>query len=275
VLYELRAEGLTDYLIVPLPASSGRTGAASWATARPGGFTEGEIADLKVLGEPLSLVFELKAYESMLEDVLTAYVGRDPAQRILAGSVRRGDVRALRAAMLLTDMRGFGALSDTCGPADLVAVLNRMFAAIVPAVEVEGGEILKYIGDGLLAVFDASEDEAAARHRAFRAARGALAAVAAAPGVPPIGAALHMGDVAYGNIGASDRLDFTAIGRDVNVLARIEGLCRIYGEPLLATGDFARGLRLPLKRIDTVELRGISTPQILYALARVEEGDGT
>lgn len=272
VLNALRAEGLTDYLIVPLPASSGRTGAASWATAQPGGFDAGEIADLIALGASLSLVFELKACESMLGDVLAAYVGRDPARRIIAGGVRLGDVRVMRSAMLLTDMRGFGALSDASGPADLVALLNAMFAAIVPAVQAEGGEVLKYIGDGLLAVFDASGDEAEARRRAFRAAQAALAAVARTPDLPPVGAALHAGEVAYGNIGAGDRLDFTAIGRDVNVLARVEALCRTYGTPLLATGDFAQGLGLPLEPIDTVTLRGIGEPQTLYALT-LEEDD--
>ena len=266
ILDELREAGLTDYLIVPLPAGSGRTGAASWSTARPEGFTASEIAALIALAGPLSLVFELKAVEGMLADVLAAYVGRDPAQRILAGGVRRGDTRRMRAAMLLTDMRGFGALSDTVEPERVVTVLNRMFDAIVPAIEAEGGEVLKYIGDGVLAVFDANGGDARARHSAFRSARTALAAVARTHDLPAIGIALHVGEVAYGNIGAGDRLDFTAIGRDVNVLARVAALCKVYGRSLLATGAFAEGLPLPLELVDTVVLRGFAETHTLLGL---------
>jgi adenylate cyclase len=266
VLDELRDTGLTDYLIVPLPAGSGRTGAASWATARPTGFTASEIAALTPLAGPLSLVFELKAQEGMLADVLAAYVGRDPARRILAGGVRRGDTRRMRAAMLLADMRGFGALSDATTPERVVAVLNRVFDAVVPAIEDAGGEVLKYIGDGVLAVFDTAGDEARARHAALRSARIALTAVAEAGDLPAIGIALHVGTVAYGNIGAGDRLDFTAIGRDVNVLARVEALCKVYGQPLLATGAFADGLSPALTPIDTVTLRGFNERQTLFAL---------
>lgn len=266
VLDELRDMGLTDYLIVPLPAGWGRTGAASWATARPAGFTALEIAALNALADPLSLVFDLKAHEGMLADVLAAYVGRDPARRILSGGVRRGDTLRLRAAMLLADMRGFGALSDALEPERIITVLNRVFDAIVPPIEDAGGEVLKYIGDGVLAVFDTAGDEARARHAALRSARTALAAVAEAGDLPAIGIALHFGTVAYGNIGAGDRLDFTAIGRDVNVLARVEALCKVYGQPLLATGAFADGLSPALTPIATVTLRGFNERQTLFVL---------
>ena len=268
LLNELRAEGLTQYLIVPLRASGGRTGAASWATARPGGFAPEAIATLKTLADPFSLVFELKGLDRMLVDVLGAYVGQDPARRILAGTVRRGDVRPMRAAMMLTDLRGFGALSDRVGPPAVVANLNRMFDALVPAIEGRGGEVLKYTGDGILAVFDAGRGEAEARRAAFAAAEDGLHALSAVrddAGRPfEVGVALHAGDVAYGNVGGGDRLDFTAIGRDLNLLSRVERLCKAYRLPLLATDAFVDGLDLPLDLVDTVALRGFPERHAIY-----------
>jgi len=268
MLGELRAQGLTHYVIVPLRASGGRTGAASWATDRPGGFKDDEIAALLALADPFSLVFELKGLDRMLIDVLKAYVGDDPARRILAGTVRRGDLRPMRAAMMLTDLRGFGELSDRLPPDAVVASLNRMFDALVPAVEAEGGEVLKYTGDGILAVFDEGSDEAGARRAAFRAAEAGLAALALLQrdGRPEfdVGVALHVGDVAYGNIGGGDRLDFTAIGRDLNLLSRVERLCKTFRLPLLATGEFVEGLGLPVDLIDTVALRGFAERHAIY-----------
>lgn len=268
MLEELRREGLTHYLIVPLRASGGRTGAASWATDQPGGFAPEAVTAVTTLADPFSLVFELKGLDRMLIDVLKAYVGDDPARRILAGTVRRGDLRPMRAAMMLTDLRGFGELSDRLPPDAVVASLNRMFDALVPAVEAEGGEVLKYTGDGILAVFDEGSDEAGARGAAFRAAEAGLASLALLQrdGRPEfdVGVALHVGDVAYGNIGGGDRLDFTAIGRDLNLLSRVERLCKTFRLPLLATGEFVEGLGLPVDLIDTVALRGFAERHAIY-----------
>lgn len=272
VLGELSKEGLTDYLIAPLRAARGRMGAASWATVRPGGFTPIEIDTLLALVEPFSLLFEIKALDDMLGAILSAYVGRDPARQILAGTVRRGDVRLMRAAMMLTDLRGFGELSDRQSPDRVVAALNRMFDAIVPAVEAESGEVLKYIGDGLLAVFDADRDEAEARRAALRAAEAALDALATLrDGHRPafeVGVALHVGEVAYGNIGGGDRVDFTAIGRDLNVLARVERLCKTYDTPLIATDTFLDGLAHSLEPLGTVAPRGFAERHALFGHRR-------
>lgn len=268
MLEELRAEGLTHYLIVPLRASGGRTGAASWATDAAGGFSPEAVAALVALADPFSLVFELKGLDRMLSDVLESYVGHDPARRILAGTVRRGDVRPMRAAMMLTDLRGFGELSDRVGAHAVVASLNRMFGALVPAIEARGGEVLKYTGDGVLAVFDAGRGEAEARRSAFAAAEDGLAALSdlrdEAGRLFEIGVALHVGDVAYGNVGGGDRLDFTAIGRDLNLLSRVERLCKSYALPLLATDAFVDGLDLPLDLVDTVALRGFPERHAIY-----------
>ncbi|MDF2598973.1 MAG: adenylate/guanylate cyclase protein [Methylobacterium brachiatum] len=165
---------------------------------------------------------------------------------------------------LLADIRNFGALSDTVEPKRVVTLLNCMFDAIVPMIEAEGGEVLKYIGDGVLAVFDAAGGDARARNAAFRSARAALAAVARTNDLPAIEIALHVGEVAYGNLGAGDRLDFTAIGQDV--LVRVKALCRLFSRALLATGAFAEGLPLSLEPVDTVVLRGFANPYTLLGL---------
>ncbi len=231
-------------------------GAASWATARPGGFTPIEIETLLALVEPFSLLFEIKALDDMLARGPERLCRARPSAANPGGTVRRGDVRLMRAAMMLTDLRGFGELSDRQSPDHVVAALKRMFDAIVPAVEAEGGEVLKYIGDGLLAVFDADRDEAEARRAALRAAEAALDALATLRdgdrAAFEVGVALHVGEVAYGNIGGGDRVDFTAIGRDLNVLARVERLCKTYDTPLIATDTFLHGLAHALEPLGIV-----------------------
>ncbi len=172
----------------------------------------------------------------MLGAVLSAYVGRDPARQILAGTVRRGDVRLMRAAMMLTDLRGsVNCPTDRKAPTMSWPPSTGCSMPSCQAVEAEGGEVLKYIGDGLLAVFDADRDEAEARRAALRAAEAALDALATLRdgdrAAFEVGVALHVGEVAYGNIGGGDRVDFTAIGRDLNVLARVERLCKTYDTP--------------------------------------------
>jgi adenylate cyclase len=274
VLRDLRKEGYTHYVMAPLRFSDGSVGAASWATIAAGGFALEHVRLLREVVDVFSLIFETKGLRRVLADLLVSYVGRDPARRILEGTVRRGDVRRIHAAIMLTDMRGFGKLSDELPEERVVELLNEHFDCIVPHVLAEGGEVLEFIGDGVLAVFGADQPEKKLCQAAFRAAQAALAAIArrnADGGFQSvridIGIALHCGEVAYGNIGSGDRLDFTAIGRDVNIVSRLERLCGPLERSLLMTGEFVSGLELPVVELGHFEFKGFKRHEAVFGVA--------
>lgn len=269
---ELRDEGLTHYVMAPVAFADGMINGVSFATDRAGGFAPEHLGVLRALLPALSAVIEIRAIRRVDAEVLAAYVGRDPASRILAGAIRRGDVRHIRAAIMLTDLRGFTALADAEPEERVVELLNAYFDAVVPAVAEAGGGVLKFIGDGVLAVFD--EDKPGdARGRALGAGRAALAALAAArpEDVAPeawlhMGVALHIGRVAYGNVGSRDRLDFTAVGRDVNLVSRLEALCVPLGRELLMSDEFARGLDEPALELGHFAFKGFRDMRAVYGL---------
>jgi adenylate cyclase len=272
ILHDLRRAGATDYLAMPLRFSSGRMGYLSWATDRPGGFSAAEEATLRALMPPLALRLELEASYEMSESLLKTYLGRDAAQRVLAGEVERGRGKHIRAAVLLSDMRGFTAMSDRSSPDDVVAVLNDYFDVIVTEVEKHHGEVLKFIGDGMLAVFDVDGSRyGTACCQAVHAAIGAVRALAvlnrrrAEP--LRVGIALHLDDVLYGNIGAAERLDFTVIGAAVNEAARIEALCRSLDRQILTSASFAGSCTCkPLRSLGLHRLPGVREPQELFTV---------
>lgn len=185
VLEELRGEGVTDYLLSPLLFSNGEIHAASWTTRRPGGFTDAEIAVLEAVVSPLARVAEVRALRRMASNLLDTYVGHQAGERILGGQIRRGDSEAIHAAIWLSDMRGFTALVDRLEPRTVIGLLNRYFDCQVPAIVEHGGEVLKFMGDGLLAIFRVAADDAdrgTVCNAALSAAHEARAAVAAAAG---------------------------------------------------------------------------------------------
>lgn len=238
LLPALRARGYTHYAMAPLEFVQGPTQGLSLATRHPDGFSRADLDLVDAARPALAAVLELKAGARVGREILQAYVGTGPGEAILAGRIRRGDVTNLRAALLLSDLRGFTSMSLTLVPEEVVARLNAYFDHVVPAIVARGGEVLKFIGDGVLAIADARAlgEEAACRAMldAALAAQKGFAAAGLRAGI-----ALHLGDVAYGNIGAGDRLDFTAIGRDVNLLARLEKMCGTSGEPIVASAEFA------------------------------------
>src|SRR5438105_4149371 len=244
VLSELRAEGITDYLASPLVFTDGAIHAVTCTTRQPGGFTDEQIAGIEAIITPLARVAEIRALRRMGSTLLDTYVGHDAGERILAGHIRRGDIEEIHAAIWLSDMRGFTALADSLPPPVLIDLLNRYFDCQVPVILDHGAEVLKFMGDGLLAIFTIAGDETEVCERALAAARQAqtnIAALAssAMPGLR-FGLALHIGDVLYGNIGSGNRLDFTCIGPAVNFAARIEKLTGQLGRAILASGEFAR-----------------------------------
>ena len=274
VLEELRAEGYTHYVIAPIVYASGMVSALSWATRHSGGFG---AAELRLFDEILPIyatLVEAKALPRFMDSMLTTYVGREPARLILDGQVRRGDVRAITAALMLIDMRDFSLLSDHMSPRAVTRLLNEYFDCVFPPVRAQGGEIIEIMGDGVLAIFDHSaDDSAAACHAALTAANEALGALAARnrrkpPGAAELraGVALHYGTVSYGNIGSGDRLDFTVIGPDVNLTSRIERLCRELDRHLIMSEAFAERLDRPVWELGHFELRGFARMQRLFEL---------
>jgi adenylate cyclase len=270
VLSELRAEAITDYLALPLVFTDGAIHAVTCTTRQPGGFTDAQRAGIEAIITPLARVAEIRALRRMGSMLLDTYVGHDAGERILAGHIRRGDIEEIHAAIWLSDMRGFTALADSLPPPVLIDLLNRYFDCQVPVILEHGAEVLKFMGDGLLAIFTIAGDETEVCNRALAAARQAQANIAALsdtamPGLR-FGLALHIGDVLYGNIGSSNRLDFTCIGPAVNCAARIEKLTGQLGRPILASGEFARHCTGEFTSLGEFRLAGFSAPQLVFGL---------
>jgi len=271
ILEELRAEGVTDYLAVPLFFTDGSVQLVTCTTREPGGFTDAQIGGLEAIMTPLARVAEIRAWRRTASTLLDTYVGHDAGERILAGQIHRGDIEEIHAAIWLSDMRGFTALSDRQPPRVLIDLLNRYFDCQVPVILDHGAEVLKFMGDGLLAIFTIAGDETEVCQRALAAARQAQANVAslarsAMPGLR-FGLALHIGEVLYGNIGSGNRLDFTCIGPAVNFAARIEKLAGELGRDILASGEFVQHCCGEFTALGEFTLSGFSAPQQVFGLA--------
>jgi adenylate cyclase len=215
------------------------------------------------------------AARATLAAALEAYLGRRSAARVLMGPLRRDIGETIQAALLYADLRGFTALSESNPPAAVISALNAWFDRIAGAVHAFGGEVLKFIGDGVLAIFPvvggARRDACVAALRAVSAAGAGMAHLDEArrqQGLPPLpfGAALHLGEILWGNIGAADRLDFTAIGPAVNLVSRLEGLCRPLDKAVLVSGALAAESATPLIPLGTHVLRGIAAPCAVFTL---------
>ena len=246
ILADLRAGGITHYLMGPLRFRDGIVNAISFATDRAKGFSSKDVAFLKAATQAAAPYLELPMVHRTLEELLKIYVGREPGSRILSGQTQRGDVQRIRSAILFCDMRGFTHLSTQLDEAETVTLLNEYFDCVFPAVEAAGGEILKLVGDGVLAIFhEAEEGCPMAANQALEAAQAILAAIKARNARKPeqkikVGIGLHIGWAAFGNIGAGERLDFTVVGRDVNLASRIADLTKYLAEPLLVSEGFAK-----------------------------------
>jgi adenylate cyclase len=250
VLEDLRSQGITDYLAFPLVFTDGSVHVTSMQTKGLEGFDEREIGTLAKIVPPLARVAEVRTLQRTAETLLNTYVGNRTGARILAGQIRRGHTDTLHAAIWLSDLRGFTALSDRLEPAAVVELLNRYFDCQVPSIVKAGGEVLKFMGDGLLAVFPTADDRhderaicanvLAAAHEA-RSAVKELTYMSGGHMAEPLnfGLALHIGDVLYGNIGGRNRLDFTCIGPAVNLAARMEKLASHLGRTIIASAEFA------------------------------------
>jgi adenylate cyclase len=267
ILKELREQGITDYLGTPLRFTFGEVHAATWATDAPGGFSDAHIAAIYSIVAPLARVAEIRALTRTSSALLDTYVGHKTGDRVRAGHIRRGDTEAIRAAIWLSDMRGFTSLSDRETPQTVIEVLNRYFDCQVPAITAHGGEVLKYIGDGLLAIFPVTEtiDAGTACAEALAAAHEAKEAVAAVENMR-FGLALHLGDVLYGNIGSGDRLDFTCIGPAVNLAARLEKVASQLGRSVVASRAFVEHAPREFVPLGDFDLAGFHEAQTAFGL---------
>jgi class 3 adenylate cyclase len=243
----------------------------TWAANRP--FSEVESELLREVARFAAAPLALLAARSTLSALLTTYLGRRSAAQVLAGRLRREPGETIRAVLLFADLRSFTELSETTDAKDVITALDAWFDRVAGAVHAFGGEVLKFIGDGVLAIFPIGErDAAAACNAALRAVAAARAGMdhlhtaRTTQGLPPLsfGVALHLGDMLWGNIGTADRLDFTAIGPAVNLVSRLEGLCRPLGHTVLVSGAFAAETAQPLTPLGEHALRGITTPCAVF-----------
>lgn len=275
-LDELRAEGATDYFALPLSFSNGEVHVATWATQRGDGFSDSELATLEAINAPLARVAEIRALRRTAVNLLETYVGTEAGGRILAGSIRRGFSETIRAAIWLSDMRRFTVLADRVRPTVLIELLNRYFDCQVPVILRHGGEVLKFMGDGLLAIFPLTNkaDPRSVCGAALAAAmemRSAVAALSDWPrlteaATPRHGLALHLGELLYGNIGAANRLDFTCIGPAVNLAARLEKLAGELKRTTVLSAEFARHCGPGTEPLGQFPLAGFRAPQPVYGL---------
>ena len=249
-----------------------------WAILRP--LAPPEAALLRQAARFAAAPLAVLASRSTLAALLEAYLGRRSAARVLAGRLRRETGETIRAVLLYGDLRGFTTLSETMAAEEVVTALDAWFDRVAGAVHAFGGEVLKFIGDGVLAIFPIGERPPAvaceAALRAVGAARAGMAHLDQArrrQGLPSLsfGLALHLGEMQWGNIGTADRLDFTAIGRAVNLVARLEGLCRPLGRSVLVSGAVAAETTRALIPLGEHALRGIATPCAVFTLPEDED----
>ena len=246
---------------------------------RPGGFSDEHIAALRQLVPVFALAAKAPTMGAVFHGLLAAYLGQDPAGRVLSGTVQRGEVQGVEAVLFFTDLRGFTALADTLPGRDLIGLLDDCFDCMVRPVTARGGEVLKFLGDGLLAIFrieDKPRAETCAA--ALEAGKEALVLMATLAETrrarslptPDLDIALHVGDVNYGNVGANARLDFTVIGPAVNEASRIERLCDELDRHLVMSQSFARAAdasRHELVSLGRHRLRGVREETELFGLA--------
>ncbi len=269
----LRRAGYTGWVGEPMRFSTGDVHGITFATKSPNSFTEEHVTWLRQLVRPLSRIGEIFALRRNAANLLSAYVGRNAGGRVLSGNIHLGDTEAIRCVVWFSDLRSFTSMSSRLEPAQIIALLNEVFACQVAPIEAAGGEVLKFMGDGLLAIFPIDDKKSASAACAASAgaateAQARLVTLNSVRASDPLhfGIALHLGEVAYGNIGGGGRLDFTCIGSTVNTASRIEGLTGKLGRPVLVSEEFAKASGLKTRKVGEYELKGVPVPQPVHEL---------
>ncbi|MBL4908022.1 MAG: adenylate/guanylate cyclase domain-containing protein [Sneathiella sp.] len=287
VLVEFKEQGITDWFSQIFDfgwgfqdqlreKSSGLI--TSWASGSPGGFTKEEFALLKRVIPLFALAMKSIASFEAAETVLRTYVGRGTSQKVLAGEIKRGSAQSISAVLVFADLRGFTILSDMIDQEDIVGTLNQYLERMAEPIEDAGGEVLKFMGDGMLATFTLSDQEEADRCEiALVTSLKMIAGVKElnlerqSAGLPTmeLDIALHVGEVMYGNVGSQNRLDFTVVGPAVNEVSRIESLCDAQETNLLISGEFVKAAHHHYKHLESIgfhSLRGVRIPKELFKI---------
>lgn len=272
IMDELRELGGTDYVAMPLRFSDGRINVLTLATDRPGGFTTAHLGVVYECLWAISRYFEVHLLRSNARTLLSTYLGKKTGNRVLGGEIRRGDGEQVDAAVLMCDLRGSTRYSEMLSASDYLALLNRYFEAVTHSFEACHGEVLKFVGDAVFAIFPSENDEDLACKRALDAALLATRKVSEIPSgldgenlVSAIGGAF--GRVTYGNVGSPDRLDFTVIGNAANIAARLSDLCKTLNEPILFSADIASRNPDLFRSGGAHMLRNVARPVETYAPA--------
>ncbi|MEX0338844.1 MAG: adenylate/guanylate cyclase domain-containing protein, partial [Arenibacterium sp.] len=267
---ELRERGASDYLGLPLRYSDGGGGIIVFVTERQHGFTSGDIENFTRLADVIAPVVEIFRLKHLSQAVSAAYLGPRTAERVLAGQITLGHIDEIRAAIMVSDLRGWTAMNATMPPEESLARANRYFEMMDVAIAGQGGEILKFLGDGILAIFtDTSGDDGQeACNAAHAAALSALDAVdeQALDWDMQFGIALHYGEVLYGNVGSVGRLDFTVMGQAVNIASRLEPLSATFDQAIICSEQFAARVDAVARPLGQEPLKGLEDPQKIFAL---------
>jgi adenylate cyclase len=278
LLFEQRDDGMTEYFALPLWLGSGEVNFMTMATAAPGGFSDDDLDRFEALANLIAPLLEAIHSRRMTLGLLDTFVGPRIGARILEGQVKRGDGDRIESAFWYSDLRGFTALSESLPAEQLLQLLNDYFENCADAAAARGGEILQFIGDAILIVFEIKrpEDEALVCDAALDAAIDAFASIAVVNhrrrrvGLPEIqfGLGLHVGTVTHANVGAPNRLAFNVVGPAVNKTARLQSMSKEAGTPLLLSKEFAAHIRRPLRSVGHFDLRGVSGPQEMFTLEK-------
>lgn len=271
LLRNFRADGCTEHLAVPLNRIGGNFPVVAWATDRPCGFVESDVALLETIRPAFAAVIEMLAIFLTARGLFSIYLDRDVGKRVLDGQIKRGHTEPLRAVIMASDLRNFTSISDRLPGEQVIGILDDYFEIVASSVHAHGGNVLKFLGDGVLAVFgaDGTQDQTAAR-AALSAAGEAVAGLAAHKLRAGIG--LHIGTAMYGNVGSADRLDFTVIGPAVNLAFRLESLTKELGFSALASRAFVDAAGMPLLSLGSHPIRGFRELEEVFGLPESAQG---
>jgi adenylate cyclase len=282
-IQEIKDLGHTDYILFVRRFAEGATIGemdcvySSWSTRSAEGFSDVDIAALRRLAPTLGLAIKSAALAKVADTLVEVYLGRDAGQRVLKGRIQRGVADRIEAALWFSDLRSFTTITDTAKPTEIIPLLNDYAEAVITSIHEAGGDVLKLIGDGTLALFRADDPSEACR-RALKAEEIARARVrdlnekrrAQEQPVTEVYVGLHVGEVFYGNIGSVERLDFTVVGPAVNETSRIASMCRSVDRPILISSTFADALptkeRTNLVSVGRFALRGVGHAKELFTL---------
>ncbi|MEL7093617.1 MAG: adenylate/guanylate cyclase domain-containing protein [Pseudomonadota bacterium] len=269
IMHELKARGATDWYGRPVWYATGSFGIVIFV-AHGTAFSDDDIELLDTVADVLGPVVEAWTHHHLATAIATSYLGPRTGRRVLDGQITRGDIETTEAAILFSDIRGWTALNAAESPDSVLSIANRYFEVMSDAIDANNGEILKFLGDGILALFP-SDGTPAGKVRACRqaltTAQAALDLAKTADLPVPFGTGVHYGEVLYGNVGARERIDFTVLGQSVNIAARVEAFCGRLGEPVLMSDTVADIAGLPSRHASTETLKGVAAPMRLYAPA--------